>query len=85
MQQSGERVKLHAVQSRKQWSDRMSIVAAMVVVLIWLFASWSAPAAEFLLSANAGALATDRGGLDDGLGSHHLLFCGALKGINGCC
>ena len=78
MQQSGERVKLHAVSSRKQWSDRMSIFAATVVVLIWRFASWSAPAAQLLLSASNGARTTDRCGLDHGRGGHYLLFAAAL-------
>lgn len=60
MQQNGERVKLHAVQNRKQRSDRVSIFAATLVVLVWLLASWSAPAAELVLSASAGALTNNR-------------------------
>ena len=60
MQQSGERVKLLVVQNRKQWSDRVAIFAATVVVLVWLFASWSALGAELVLSASAGALTNYR-------------------------
>jgi len=60
MQQSGGRVKLHATQFKKQWSDRVTIIAATLVILIWLFASWSAPAAELVLSASAGAIINNR-------------------------
>ena len=56
MQQSGERVKLHGAQNRKQWSDRVSIFAATLVVLALLFAIWSGPAAELVESASAAAL-----------------------------
>lgn len=52
MQQSGERVKLHALKHRKQWSDRWSIIATTAVVLVWLLASWSASAAELLPSGS---------------------------------
>jgi len=63
----------------------MSIFAATVVVLIWLFASWSAPAAQLLLSASTGARTTDRCGLDHGWGGQHLLFAAALQGRKSCC
>lgn len=60
MQQSGERVNLRSLKHKKQWSDRLSIFATTLIVLVWLLASWSAPATELLLSATSGALTNNR-------------------------
>ena len=77
MRQRDERVNLNAVQNKKQWLDRVSIFAAMVVVLIWLFASWSAPAAQLVSNAWVDALTSHHDVSDDDRGSQKLLLVAA--------
>ncbi len=60
MRQSGEYVQLNQVQPKRRWSDRWGAVASVLVVLVWLLASWSAPAAELALTASAGPVSNNR-------------------------
>ena len=60
MQQSGELVQLRQAKPRRRRSERWGLFATVLVVLIWLLASWSAPAAELVLTASAGPIANSR-------------------------
>ena len=56
MRQSGELVQPNTPAPKAHWSDRWGWLIGVVVVLIWLTASWAAPAAELLLKASASPL-----------------------------
>ena len=60
MQQSGEFVQRRQVQTKSRWSMLWGSLAPVLVVLIWLLASWSASAAELALSATVGAISNGR-------------------------
>jgi uncharacterized protein (DUF1800 family) len=60
MQQSGEVVQQRQLQAKNRWSERWGFVATVLVVFIWLLATWSASAAELVLSANVGAISNGR-------------------------
>lgn len=60
MRQSGEVVQTHQAQTSTRRSEIWTVLGAILVVVIWLVASLSAPAAELLLAATAGPVANGR-------------------------
>jgi endo-chitodextinase len=63
MRQSGEArqlAQLQQTQKNRRWPEYSGAVVSVVVVLVWLLASWSAPAAELILSATTGPIANNR-------------------------
>ena len=60
MQQSGEIERQHRAETKDRWAARWSAITPVLVVVIWLLASWSATAAELALSASAGVVTNGR-------------------------
>ena len=60
MQQSGESVQQPIPKPKNRWSARWSSFAPVLVVVVWLLASWTASAAELALLASAGAISNGR-------------------------
>lgn len=60
MQQSGEFEQQLQAQVKARWSARWSAITPVLVVVIWLLASWSATAAELALAATAGTINNGR-------------------------
>ena len=61
MQQSGERVRPRPIPAneKNRWPVRWNSVVS-VVVIIWLLASWSAPATQLALVASTGPVSNSR-------------------------
>ena len=62
MQQSGERVRPRPIPAneKNRWPVRWNSVAPVVVILIWLLASWSASATQLALVASTGPVSNSR-------------------------
>ena len=60
MEQSGEFEQQHQAPVKARWSTRWSAITPVLVVVIWLLASWSATAAQLVLSATAGSISNGR-------------------------
>ena len=62
MRQSGERVRPRPIPAdeKSRWPVRWNSVVPVVVILIWLLASWSAPATQLALVASAVSVSPPR-------------------------